>query len=130
MSKIVNGFLGLTVGALALGVVHLEYARSGQLPAALPQSDAALRVLHDIDRDGKSGRLALREGIETTTMFVYPVTAPATLIAARITRKPAASTKKPPAESKSTPESRVACEPLMSVLAAAAETSQPGRCLV
>jgi hypothetical protein len=132
MSKIANGILGLTAGALALGAVHLDYARSGTLPQAAP-TDAAVRTLYDVDRSGKGDRLNARVSDEASaTMFVYPVTMPNMLIAARVTRKSlpaAAPARKAPAE-KSTADNKIACEPLMSILVVEAENLAPGRCLV
>lgn len=130
MSKIANGILGVVAGALALGAVQLEYARSSTLPEALPQGDASLRPLHDVERVGKTDRLDARQFHDASaTMFVYPVTMPDTLIAARVIRKPAAPARKAPA-AKSNAETKIACEPLMSVLVAEAENLQPGRCVV
>jgi hypothetical protein len=131
MSKIANGIAGIVAGALALGAVQLQHARSGTLPAALPQGDASFRPLHDVERVGKTDRLDARQLEEgsATTMFVYPVAMPDTLIAARVTRKPVAPARKAPA-AKSNSETKIACEPLMSVLVAEAENLQPGRCVV
>lgn len=131
MSKIANGITGIVAGALALGAVQLEYARSGTLPAALPHGDASLRPLHDVDRAGKADRLGAREFEDgSATMFVYPVTMPNMLIAARVIRKPVAPARKAPASTKSNDQMKIACEPLMSVLAVEAENLQPGRCVV
>lgn len=137
MSKIANGILGLAAGALALGAVQLDYARSGTLPTAAP-SDATLRSLHNVDRTGKSDRLNLRDARDaklhegSTTVFVYPTTMPDTLIAARMVRKPVAPAagpaRKTPAEQKA--DTKIACEPLMSILVVEAENLQPGRCVV
>ena len=142
MSKIANGILGLTAGILALGAVQLENARSSTLPAPLPQGDASLRPLYNVDRTGKSDRLGSdqfdkRRGAEASaTMFVYPVAMPGMLIAARVIRKPVAPASKPvspfkksPLETKSGAEPKIGCEPLMSVLIVEAENVQPGRCL-
>jgi hypothetical protein len=133
MSKIANGIAGVVAGALVLGAVQLEHARSGTLPAGLaglPQGDASVRSFHDVDRAGKADRLGARVFEEATaTMFVYPVTMPDTLIAARVIRKPATPARKAPA-AKSNAEMKIGCEPLISVLAAEAENLQPGRCVV
>lgn len=120
----------MAAGALALGAVHLDYARSGTLPAALPQGDASLRSLYDVERSGKADRLQPRSTTEASaTLFVYPVAMPDMLIAARVLRKPDGPARRP-AQAKPSAEQKIACEPLMSVLVVEAENLQPGRCLV
>lgn len=131
MSKLSKAVLGLVAGSLALGFTHFERASSGTLPA-LRQGDAALRAIHDIDRSGKGDRLGVPPAADqASTLFVYPVASPDTLIAARVTRKaPASMPAITPARKDSSSVLKVACEPLMSSLAAAAEDTSPGRCVV
>ncbi len=132
MSKVSNAVLGIVAGALALGAAHFERASSGTLPA-LSHGDAMLRPIYDVNRGSKGDRLGTAHSADhASTLFVYPIAAPGTLIAARVSRKapaaPAVRKQQPRKESSS--EMKIACEPLMSALAAAADESSPGRCMV
>lgn len=133
MSKLSNAALGIVAGALALGASHFERASSGTLPA-LSQGDATLRPVapvYDVNRGNKGNRLGVPPSADqASTMFVYPVSAPGTLIAARVSRKPPAPAIRKPPRKETSSEMKIACEPLMSSLAAAAEEASPGRCVV
>jgi hypothetical protein len=132
MAKICNIVLGTAAGVMALGAVQLERARSSTL-APLPLGDASLRmpVAQDVNRAGKADRLDTpRPAAAAATLFVYPLTMPDTLIAARMSGHLAPSSRiRPAPNSPPSPEMKTACEPLMSPLAAAAEAA-PGRCMV
>lgn len=135
MSKLSNAALGIVAGALALGAAHFERASSDTLPA-LSQGDAMLRPVapvYDVNRGGKGNRLGVPQAADhASTMFVYPVATPDTLIAARVSRKPPAPVPaaRKPLRKEISSEMKIACEPLMSSLAAAAEEASPGRCMV